>query len=175
MHRRIGGAHLHQHFLRRDAPIHHPDPLGFAVKLFDLIQKSAQGRFVRRVARQHLVGERKTFRRDHQRNNHLRNPVFYPGCSRTAVCPLQERADRFQNTCWSNRRATPRTSPRRDVPAHPAQMLEERRAMLQHLVQAPIQVVLLRQPKILPSKSAIALCANHCRCSRHSLPGSISR
>ena len=68
---RIAGAHLLQHLLGRDPPVHHPDPLGLAIELFDLLQKAPQRGLVRGVAGHHLVGQGKTLRRDHQRDDHL--------------------------------------------------------------------------------------------------------
>ena len=39
----------------------------------------------------------------------------------------------------------------------------------------PADLAAAANPKSSPSKSPSALCSYHCRCSRHSLPGSISR
>jgi len=92
MHGRIAGPHLGQHFLRRDAPIHHPDPLGLAIQLFNLFEKIAQRGFVRRVPRHHFVGQRKTFRRHHQRDDHLHAVrSFVPAVAITAFVPFRER------------------------------------------------------------------------------------
>ena len=48
--RRNACAHLGQHFLGGHTTIHQPDPLGFAVLLFDLAQELSQRGFVRSVA-----------------------------------------------------------------------------------------------------------------------------
>ena len=56
---RLGGAHLGENVLGRNAAIHHPDALRLAVLRLDLVQEGAQRRLVGGVPRQHLIGERK--------------------------------------------------------------------------------------------------------------------
>ena len=71
-HRRIALAHLGQHRLARNAAIHHPDAPGLAVLRLDLAEKLPQRLVIRRVAGEHLVGQRQALRRDHQGDHHLR-------------------------------------------------------------------------------------------------------
>ena len=70
-HGRIARAHLFQHLLGRDAPIHDPNPLGLPVLFFYFLEKVGQGLLVLGVARQHFIGDRKTLRRDDQGDDHL--------------------------------------------------------------------------------------------------------
>src|SRR5260370_819474 len=55
-----------------------------------------------------------------------------------------------------------------------AQMIEQRRLVLQQLVGAAVGPFFSTSASSAPSRSAIALCSNHSRCKRHSLPGSIN-
>ncbi len=64
-------THLGEHFVGRNAAIHHPNAIGLAVLGFDLAQGVAQRRAIGRVPRQHLIGERKAFGRHDQCNHHL--------------------------------------------------------------------------------------------------------
>ena len=57
----------------------------------------------------------------------------------------------------------------------PTQMREQRRFVLDKLVEATIERVLLDQRKIFAEQIAHGVCSNHSRCRRHSLPGSMSR
>ncbi len=63
------------HFLQQrfggGASIHQPDSSRLAIQRFDLIEKAAQCRLIRRIAIQHFVRQRKSLRRDHQRDHHL--------------------------------------------------------------------------------------------------------
>jgi hypothetical protein len=68
---RIGLPHLAQDLLGRNTAIHHPDAVRLAVLRLDLLQERAQRRVVRRVSRQHLIGQRKALRRHDQRDHHL--------------------------------------------------------------------------------------------------------
>ena len=71
MHRRIARAHLLEHRFGRDPSIHRPDPPRVAVLPLDAREEVVQGGLVRGIARQHLIGQRQTFRRHHQGNDHL--------------------------------------------------------------------------------------------------------
>jgi hypothetical protein len=71
MHRRVGRAHLGEHFLSRHAAVHQPDAARLAVLPLDAIEKPPQGRLVRGVAGQHLIGQRQTFGCHHQGNDDL--------------------------------------------------------------------------------------------------------
>ena len=70
-HRRITGPHLLQVFFGGNAPVHQPDALGFAILRLDLFQKGRQRGLVAGVARHHFITQRKTFRGDDQRDDHL--------------------------------------------------------------------------------------------------------
>jgi hypothetical protein len=69
--RGIALAHLFEHLFSRNAAIHQPDALGFAILLFDLVEKLFERAGVLGVARHHFVGQRKSLRGHHQGNNHL--------------------------------------------------------------------------------------------------------
>ena len=71
MDRRFGISHLGQHFLGRNAAIHHPRAFGLAVLLLDLGQKLLQCRLVRGVAVHDFVGQWKAIRRHDQRDHDL--------------------------------------------------------------------------------------------------------
>jgi hypothetical protein len=60
----VAGAHLFQNLLRRDTPVHDPNALGLALVLLDARQKIFERGLVRRVARQHFVGQGKALRGD---------------------------------------------------------------------------------------------------------------
>ena len=92
-HGRIAGSHLLQCFFRRDAPIHHPDPLRLAILLFDLLQKVFERGLVAGVAGHHFVGQRKTFRRDNQPDDYLH-----------AVRPLVSAVTEFSSVLFGKRR-----------------------------------------------------------------------
>jgi hypothetical protein len=49
--------HLLDDRLGRDAEVHHPDPLGFAVKLLDFLQELFQLGLVARVPRQNFISQ----------------------------------------------------------------------------------------------------------------------
>jgi hypothetical protein len=55
MHRRVGCAHLGEHFLGRHAAVHQPDAARLAVLSFDLLEKWPQCRLVCGIAGQHLI------------------------------------------------------------------------------------------------------------------------
>ncbi len=71
MNGRIARPHLGQHFLARNAAIHDPNALRLAILGLDLLQKAAQGCLVAGIARHDFIGKGKTFRCDHQRDDHL--------------------------------------------------------------------------------------------------------
>ena len=146
---RIAGPHLRQHLLRRNAPVHHPDPLGLAIQFFDPLQKTAQRGFVRRVPRHHFVGQRKTFRRHHQRDDHLHavRPLV-PAVAITTLVPFGKRRIALEIRAGQIVEQHLELHPEQILPA-PPQMTEERQPMFQHLVQAPIQRILFRQAEIL--------------------------
>ena len=83
--RRIGGAHLGQHFFGWNAAVHHPNALGFAVLGFDFIEHVTQRGFVGGVAGQHLVAERKAMRRHDQRDHHLHAVAAFVAAVAVAV------------------------------------------------------------------------------------------
>jgi hypothetical protein len=56
----------------RTAAIHNPNTPRTPVWLLDFIKERPQCFAIRRIAGQHLVSQRQAFRRDHQRNYHLR-------------------------------------------------------------------------------------------------------
>ena len=64
-------SHLREDLLGGNPTIHYPDALGFAVLVFDLLEKIAQGGLIRRVAGKNLVCQRKTLRGNDQGNDHL--------------------------------------------------------------------------------------------------------
>ena len=63
--------HQFQHLLGRDAPVHDPRPPRLAVQAADLLQEELQGLLVRGVPGQDLVRHGKTLRGDNQPDHHL--------------------------------------------------------------------------------------------------------
>ena len=149
---RITLPHLRQRLFGRNAPIHHPDAPGLAVELFNLLQKHFERGLVGRVARQHFVRQRKTFRRDHQRDDHLHAvKTFVPAVTKLALVRFRKR------------RVTFKISARQIVEQHvvgdakeslPAcfEKTEQRLLVLQQFVQTPVERILGRQRKILPQQ-----------------------
>jgi hypothetical protein len=70
-HGRGASAHLPEHVLGRDAAIHDPDALGFAILILDFGEEVLERALVRGVAGEHLVSERETLGRDDQCDDHL--------------------------------------------------------------------------------------------------------
>ena len=83
VHRGVARAHLREHGFGGDAAIHQPHALCLAVARFDLFEKAGQRGVVGRVAGQNFIGQRKAFRRDDQRDDHLR--TIGPVIARVAV------------------------------------------------------------------------------------------
>jgi len=67
----IAAAEFFEHGFGGDAAVHHPDAFGLAVALLDQPQQVAQRGLVGGVAGEHLVGQRQSFGRDHQRHDDL--------------------------------------------------------------------------------------------------------
>ena len=101
------------------------------------------------VARQHLVGERQTFRRHHQRDDHL-HAVAADGRanSRSVACRLGERRLGSRNTCWSDRRAARSKRALNRSRQRSDQMIEQRLLVLQQPIMTAIELVDLGQPEI---------------------------
>lgn len=59
------------HFLRGDTAIHEPGTPGFAVLLFNPLEHPLESGLVGGVAGEHFAAERKAFRRDNERDDHL--------------------------------------------------------------------------------------------------------
>lgn len=71
LHRGIASAHLFERLLGRDPSVHHPGASRAAILPLNVRKEAAQRGLVRRVARQHLVGQRQSLRGHHQRNDYL--------------------------------------------------------------------------------------------------------
>ena len=134
-------AHLLQNGFARNAAIHHPHPPRFAVGLFDLAQKSAQRRPIRRVAVHHFIGQRKSIRRHHQRDHQLqtvRSPipaVAAPGFRILLHLPFEVRAGQIVEQHFEV--GTEQIGPLLLQPN------EQLLLVLQHPIQTAIQPVLL--------------------------------
>jgi len=91
-------AHLFQHRFGRNPAIHDPYASRPAVAEFNLVQKAAQGGAIRGVAIHHFIGQRESFRRNHQRDHHLLrikpliSAVTVLGFSNLFTLPLDIRA-----------------------------------------------------------------------------------
>ena len=70
-HGRITLAHLLERRFGGNAPVHHPDALGFAILFFDPLQKALQRGLIAGVAGHHFVTQRKALRCHNQSNHHL--------------------------------------------------------------------------------------------------------
>ena len=148
MHRWVRLAHLLQRFLGGDPAVHHPDPSGLAVLAFDAIKKPAQRGLVRGVARQHLVGQRQTLGRDHQRDDHLHT-----------VGPLVARIPEAAFVLVAKRRIGLKVRAGQVVEQHveldveqipptPDQVIEQRRLVFEQLVVTGVELVALGQARV---------------------------
>jgi len=145
----MGGSaatHLGQHLLGGNAAIHDPDAVCLAVLGFDLAQHAAQRGAVGGVARQHLVGERKAFRRHDQRNHDLHAVTALVAA--VAVAPLVRFIIRRRRLEIAARQIVEQyLEPRSEQVLPPlAQMREQRLFVRQQLVQAAVERILLHQP-----------------------------
>ena len=150
--RRIALPHLGQHLFGRYTPIHHPDAPGFAVESFNLLQKHFERRLVGGVPRQHFVGQRKTLRRDDQRNDHLHAiKTFVPAVAKLALVRFPKRRVALK---VSGRQIVEQHvvgDPKKSLPAF-FQETEQRLLVRQQFVQAPVESILGRQREILPQQ-----------------------
>jgi hypothetical protein len=143
--RRIGGTHLGQRLLGRDAAIHHPDALGLAVLGFDLAQHGAQRGFVGRISGQHLVGERKSFRGYDQGDHHLHAiAALVAAITIAALVFIIVRRGRFEIGAGQVIEQHLEGCPKQIGPAL-AQMREQRLFVRQQPVQAAVERILLGQ------------------------------
>ncbi len=149
MHRRVGRAHLGEHFFGRHAAVHQPDPARLAVLSFDMLEKWPQRRLVRGVAGQHLIGQRQTLGRHHQGNDdlHTIRPVI-ARVPEAALVAFRKRRIRFevgarqiikQHVVADVEQVAP--------PSH--QVIEDRLLVPQQSVMTAIQLVDLGEPRIL--------------------------
>lgn len=168
--RRIGLPHLRQHGFGGNAAIHHPDPPGFAVLRFDLLQKTAQCRAVGK----HLVGERKAVRR-HKKSDHDLNAVgaLVAAIAIAAFIVLIGRRRRFEIGAGQVIEQYVEARAKQILPAL-AQMRKQRLLVRQNLIQATVQTVLCRQRKVGRQQIRHGTLLEPLP-MRHSLPGSIRR
>jgi hypothetical protein len=101
VYRRITVTHLREYFLGGYASIHTPHAPGFAILALDALEEILQGSAVPRVAREHLVGQRQSFRGHHQSDHHLHASADDDRASSRGGAYLRRLlADRTRNTCW---------------------------------------------------------------------------
>ncbi len=148
MNRWISGTHLGQNLFGRNPAIHHPNPFGFPIELFDSFEKTSQGRFIRGVAGHDFICQGKALRGHHQRNNHLH-----------AIGPLVAAVTKFAFVSFTKGRVTFKIRAgqiiqqqfelhsKQILPASP-QMFKKLVPVLEQLVQTPIQIVFLGQTEI---------------------------
>jgi len=119
--------------------------LRFAVLGFDLAQHVAQRRAVGGVARQHLIGDRKTFRRHDQRDHHLHAvAALVAAVAVAALVVLIVRWRCFEIGAGQIVQQDFEAYPKQILPAL-AQMIEQRRLVFQQFVEAAIERILLHQ------------------------------
>jgi len=140
--------------LGRDAPVHQPDPAGLAVAGLDLGEEGGEGRAVRRVARQHLVGEREALGGDHEREHHL-------DAVRPVVPAVAEAAGVALVVGRVALEVGAREIVEEEVVGHPEEILpaagqerEEVGLVGEQLVEAPVQRVLRHAVDVLPQQVA---------------------
>jgi len=122
----------------RDAAIHHPDALRLTVLGFDLAQHVAQRLAVGGVARQHLIGDRKTFGRHDQRDHHLHAvAALVAAVAVAALVVLILRRRRLEIGAGQIVQKNFKACPEQILPAL-VQMIEQRRLVRQQLVEAAI-------------------------------------
>src|SRR5208282_117391 len=93
--RRLTVAHLCEHFLGGDTTVEHPGSLGLTVLGFDLFEEVPQRRLITGITSEHFIGQRKTFRRDNQSDDHLH-----------AITSLVPTVPELALVCFSDRRIT---------------------------------------------------------------------
>src|SRR5580693_3079575 len=152
IHWRISRAHLGEHLLGRHAAVHQPDATRLAVLPLDAIEKPPQGRLVRGVAGQHLIGQRQTFGGHHQGNDDLH--TIWPVIARVPEAPL---------VAFRKRRIRLEIGARQVIEQHvvadveqvsppPRQVIKDRLLVHQQPVVTAVQLVDLSQPCVLAQK-----------------------
>ncbi len=140
--------HLGQHLFGGDAAVHHPDALGLAVLRLDLRKEGAQGRLVRGVAGENVVGERKAVGRHDERNDHLHAVwALVAAVAVPALVALVARRIGFEIRAGQIVEKDVEAGAEQILPAL-AQVRKQRRLVLDELVEAAIERVLLDQRKI---------------------------
>ncbi len=135
------GAHLRQQFFTGNSPIHHPHPPCLAVHALDLVQKTAQAVPVGSIPLHHFVGQRETFRRQHQGDHHL--PTVEPPVPAVTVAGFGNRF-RLSFHIGAGEIVEEQIKARRKevLPPQP-QVLEQLRLVRQYSIQTTIEPVLL--------------------------------
>ncbi len=152
MHRWVARAHLGQHFLGRDAPVHHPHPIRFAVLRLDLGQEAAQGVLVGRVARQDLVGQREAFRGHHQSDDHLDTvAALVPAVAEAALVVLVLRWVTLKVGACQVVAQHVKARVKKVLPTR-LQVGEKRGLMRQELVVTGVELVGLGQGEVAPEQ-----------------------
>ena len=147
-HLRIGGAQFGEDFLGGDAPIHHPDTLGFAEAALDRLDHPAQGCLVSGVARKHLIGQRQALGCDHQGHHHLDTvPAFVAAVAKPpgvfiVLGDIAFEVGRSQVVEQNLVRRTEQVAPA--LPQMPKQGL----LVFEQQIKCPIQRVILHRPRI---------------------------
>jgi len=145
LHRRVGLAHLGQHFLGRDPPVHQPHP---PVLPLDPGQEVAQRRLVGRVAGQHLVGQGQAVGGHHQGDDHLYavRPVV-ARVAEPALVALRKRRLRLEVGAGQIVEQDVEAGIEQ-VPPPARQVIEQRRLVLQQTIVAAVEFVDFRQAEI---------------------------
>ena len=152
--RRIGLPHFGEHFFGGDAAVHHPDALRLAVLRLDLRKERAQRRLVRGIAGQNFVGERKTVGGHDERDDHLHAVrTFVAAVAVAALVAVVVRRIGFEVRAGQIVEKDFEAGAEQILPA-PAQVREQRRLVLDELVEATIEGVLLDQSEILAEQIA---------------------
>jgi hypothetical protein len=145
---RIGRSHFGQHFLGRNASIHHPDALRFAVLGFDLLQGRTQRLTAGCIPWQHLIGKRKTIGRHDQCDHHLNAVASLVGAvPKAAFVILVLWRRRLKIGAGQVIEQHFKLGTEQILPAL-AQMIEQCLLVLQQFVEAAIERMYLHQPII---------------------------
>src|SRR5271166_6052332 len=145
---RIGLPHFGQHLFGGDAAVHHPDALGLAVLRLDLRKEGAQRRLVGGVAGENFVGERKSVGRHDQRDDHLHAVgALVAAVAVPALVAIVARRIGFEIRAGQVVEKDVEAGAEQILPT-PTQMREQRRFVLDKLVEAAIERILLDQRNI---------------------------
>src|SRR5919108_6307125 len=123
-----------------------------AIALFDRVQEVLKCLAVGRVARQHLVGQWKTFHRHHPRNHYLHTiGAMIPTITKATLVLFRAGRTALEIRACQVIEQYLEFHPEQVLPTLP-QMPKERVLMRKHFVQAAIQGILSHDREVLPQQ-----------------------